>query len=325
MSFQTEVYSQSVSMISNVLGCWRLDCEGFRAGSEPEKYQLFSAGVYYNFTCQPPLVWSQERCSCQARPVVIEDPNCPHHRPYPGDETKYQARAHGVWVKNPISCPPNQVWNQTNCWCDYGEAKDPDSLLGRPGKYCVNIRMLNVINLHVLHKLFRHSFIVTCVKIRYTHLNVYLNYICLFKSVIQEQVTGPCFPIFNATFDHSIRDDSQFEFSVGREPWQAISTAPNMEGAHGGAARVQRGRMPLWFSGGNDFGGKLQIQIRFKVLEGSHKRNEDIIVLSNQNCSGGIQTIAMYYRPDGEKYSVFFRDREISRRIFCTSKSGVSC
>lgn len=140
---------------------------------------------------------------------------------------------------------------------------------------------------------------------------------------IPTEDSGSCFPLFNATFDQGIQDDSPFQFSVGREPWQSISVE-SVSGANGGAARAKNGRMPLWFTGGNDLGGKLQIQFRFMVNKGSVPDTVDIVLLSNPQCSGGPMTVSISYRPADQRYSVFFRDTQVARTIRCNHRGPVS-
>lgn len=128
-------------------------CDGFRPGSQPGSYQLLSGGTYFNFSCQPPLVWSQEQCSCQAKPVVIEDPNCPHHRPYPGNPTKFQVRAHGVWIPEAVSCPPRQIWIQEKCWCDFDPSLNVTT--EQPGN------VTDILYVHTVCRLVRTSKLMT--------------------------------------------------------------------------------------------------------------------------------------------------------------------
>lgn len=96
------------------------DCSNYSPGNSSSSFRVFSSGLNFDFTCVAPLIWSQDNCRCEPKPVIITDPDCPHHRPVPGQPTQFQKRARGEWVETPFNCPELLVWDQSQCRCEWG-------------------------------------------------------------------------------------------------------------------------------------------------------------------------------------------------------------
>lgn len=142
-------------------------------------------------------------------------------------------------------------------------------------------------------------------------------------TVLQRALASGCFLLLNATFDNGILDNSGHNRALGRQPWPSVTPEASVSGANGGAARVKKGRVVLWFTGSNDLGTRLQIQIRFRVLNTSPDDSERTL-LSNAQCDTGARNIDITYRPSDQKYTVLIRTVQRTHTYSCNTNHPVS-